>query len=130
MRSCYKVVVVMLALVTGMAQGYLKPYEISPTRANWSGWTPRDGYIAQTVTCCWDSMVALDLFVGQCPDTHSFNVDVYEYPDGSEWIARKHGVRPSGSEKWLRFDLETHAGQEFVRGKEYIVRIFRPDSAC
>ena len=55
-------------------------------------------------------------------------MNVYEYPGGVNWIARKLNVTPTGSHRWLVFDLETQSGQSFTKGKQYEFRFTRTGS--
>lgn len=46
--------------IAGVAMAYLKAYEVTPAKAQWSGWidTTRDrNFIAQTITGNFDSLV-------------------------------------------------------------------------
>ncbi|MFO7638824.1 MAG: hypothetical protein R6X14_05955, partial [bacterium] len=118
----------MLVLLTGIAPGQMKPYEVAPTHANRSGWTPRDGWVGQTLTCSWDSLVEVHVFVGHrgSDPTVPFKVDMYEYPDGTEPVAKNVGQEATRDHDWLKFPLTMEPGREFVRGKQYLVRVTRP----
>jgi hypothetical protein len=111
-----------------------RSYEVTPTSPAWSGtvWGGEDYGVAQTITANFDSVCYCELFVGFVGDTsHHYDVNIYEYPNGANWIARKLDVPVDRDHKWLRFDLETQTGQKFVRGKTYIVKYTRPgDSAA
>lgn len=53
-RICLAVMMTALA-----AFGYLKSYEVSPTRASWSGWTdtmPPNNWVGQTFIANFDSI--------------------------------------------------------------------------
>jgi len=71
--------------------------------------------------------VYCELFVGQA-DTSPFSVNVYEYPGGIDWVARRLNVTPTGSHRWLVFDLETQSGQSFTKDKQYEFRFTRSGS--
>jgi len=127
MRSYLKAVGALLVVSFGSVQGYLKSYEVTPTRANWSAWTARDGGVGQTIVCNFDSAVEVHLFVGYLGASPStpFKADIYEQSSG-DWIAYNEGEQALQDHCWLRMPLTTRPGQKFVRGKQYLVKFTRP----
>jgi len=109
-----------LAMAIAVALCYLKSYEVLPTRASWSGWTdtiPPNNWVGETFTANFDSITEVQVFVGHVGDTsHHYDVNVYENPSGTNWVARKLNVAaPAQGHIWLKFELETQPGQKFVR---------------
>ena len=72
-----KRIIALLLVCIGMALPYLKSMEVVPTRADWSGWTARDGWVGNTLTANFDSICYCDVFIGHVGDTsHHYRVDV------------------------------------------------------
>jgi hypothetical protein len=63
-------------VTAAVALATTRPYVVSPVKAEWSAWTHRDDFVAQSVTCCWDSLDAVHLFCGTRGDTNSYKLDV------------------------------------------------------
>ncbi len=122
-------VLTMLVLFLGIATGQLKSYEVIPTRADWSGTVEGDPQfgVGQTITCNFDSVVAVHLFVGYLganPGT-PYQVEVYEYPGGITPVAYNSGVVAAKDHDWLIMPLRLVPGQRFVKGKEYLFKFTR-----
>jgi hypothetical protein len=57
-------IVCILAMAIAVAFCFLKSYDISPTHYSLSGWTPMNGYVAETFVAEFDSAAEVDFFVG------------------------------------------------------------------
>ncbi|MGQ9678296.1 MAG: hypothetical protein ACUVUD_03340 [bacterium] len=120
-----KLVVFSFTVFTASLAG-IKSYEVEPVKPAWSGWTrsvPGLNVVSQTITANFDSLVWVELFVGDlCKNPQNrFDVEVWEM--GGQRIVKRFGVSaPDQGNKWLRFETEYEAGKRFVRGKQYEIR--------
>ena len=124
-------IVCILATAVAIAFCYLKSYDISPTHYSLSGWVtdtmPPDNWVGETFIANFDSAAEVQFFVGDIGELGlTYNVNIYEHPDGIDWVARKHNVAAPKGHAWLKFELETPAGVKFLRGKGYIAKVTRP----
>jgi hypothetical protein len=120
------------AAITMPAFALMQAYSVEPVKAAWSGKVRGDENhpVSQTVTCCWDSVVYCELFVGRCDSLSvKYKADVYEYPggtamahtlDGGQLLQREHS--------WLKLPLVTVNGRSFTKGKTYEFRFTRSGS--
>jgi hypothetical protein len=127
--------VVITLMAVSMASGNLRAYAIDPVRADWSGKAdPRPDYgVSEVITCNFDELDTaaggyVELFVGDYHDTTSFNLGIYEYPDGVLPMASALGQHPTKGHSWLRFPVVTASGQSFTKGKRYEFKFTRSGS--
>jgi hypothetical protein len=125
-------IVCCLAMAIAVAFCFLKSYEVLPTQASWSGWAPQQGYVGNTFTANFDSICYCEVFIGYlgANPTNPFDLDVYEYPGGIDPVASAHNVVADKYHDWLMFNLSTASGKKFVRGKEYLLKVTRPDDSA
>ncbi|MBN2464638.1 hypothetical protein JXD38_03310 [candidate division WOR-3 bacterium] len=139
--------IALLLACIGLAFPLVVGYHVEPVKAQWSGWTsrpPPNNAVSEVITCNFDELDTAaggyaELFVGDFHDTTSFNLNIYEYPDGVQPIASALGQHPTRGHTWLRFPVVTASGQSFTKGKKYEFRFTRSgsdsiqyyyDSAC
>ena len=87
MKAALTTIAVMLLAVSA-ALASVRAYAVDPVKAAWSSKVPGQapyGGVAQTVTCCWDSLDAVHLFCGARGDTNARRPDV---PDGANGARR------------------------------------------
>ncbi|MCX6026934.1 MAG: hypothetical protein NTY23_11865 [Chloroflexi bacterium] len=123
MRSRICLAVFLTAL---SAFGYLQSVEVLPTQAAWSGWIPDGGYVGQTFTANFDSVCYCEVFLGDTGSSHAL-VKVVVFDIESDLAPIAYGIAAqTRSHAWLRFPLTTVQGGGFVRGKEYLLKVYRP----
>jgi hypothetical protein len=114
---------VALAMMCGLASASVVGYHVEPVKASLSGHTdtiPPNNYVAQTVTCCWDSLERVELFAGTKGNSGYYHVAVY---DGGSLVMWSDGEQDWDS-RWVRFeDWDRRAA--FTKGKEYKFRFTR-----
>ena len=95
-------VLVLVAAVLSLAQGYVSGYHIEPVKASWSGWTTlQNNYVSQSVTCNFDSLSYVELFAGDSGSTGSgYRVGVLE---GGVELTHADGVQHQPA-SWIRFE--------------------------
>jgi len=125
-------VVCILATAVAIAFCYLKSYDISPTHYSLSGWVtdtmPPDNWVGETFIANFDSAAEVQFFVGDVGNPgNTYDVDIYEYPDGIMPVANSHGVVAPKGHTWLRFPMTPYFDQKIVRGQEYKVVVTRPN---
>ncbi len=129
MRACKAITVLLVVAGLSTAYGLLKAYEVEPVKAQWSGWTdtmPPNNRVSQTVTCCWDSTVYVELFTGQ-GSGEEYQVDMLTYPGGFP-VAEGYRTDPR-SYVWVHFDLNTTYPESIIRGRKYEIRFTRAGQA-
>jgi hypothetical protein len=124
--------ILMLAAACGSASALVNAYSAAPRTAQQSGWTPQYGSVSEILTCCWDSLGGtaggyVELFQGDTGRGGSYDLNVYEYPDGVLPIASQVGVHARAGHTWLRFDDLTVSGP-FVKGRKYEFKFTRSGS--
>lgn len=117
--------VMLLLLLAGAAFPYVVGYHVEPVKALWSGWTPSqfpNNYVAQTVTCNFDSLSYVELFAGE-PGDSQYVVTVLD--SGSE-LTHSSGTQ-GRSHSWVKFEdwSDTIA---FTKGKQYEFKFTRSGS--
>jgi hypothetical protein len=117
-----KRIIALLLVCVGMALPYLKSVEVLPTRADWSGWTPRaepNNWVGNTFTANFDSICYCEVFVGYLGPNPStpYEVDVNEYP-GGELVAHNDGVAADRDHSWVKFPLTTG-----ISGTQYLIHL-------
>ena len=120
---------VALVMMCGCAAAYVVSYHVDPVKASWSGHTdtiPPNNYVAQTVTCNFDSLSYVELFCGAIADSGTYNLDVRDGETGDR-VAYKYDVRQNRDHGWVRFDTLAIVGP-FTKGKTYEVRFTRSGS--
>jgi len=124
-----KRLLLLIAVLAGVALAFLKAYEVTPTKASWSGMARGDeNYgVSQTFTANFDSVCEVQVFVGYlgASPSNPFKVDIYEQPSGDR-VAYKYGVTADRDHSWAKFPMTTVSGQKFLRGKEYLLKVTRP----
>ncbi|NPV13715.1 hypothetical protein HPY86_02130 [candidate division WOR-3 bacterium] len=106
----------------------VKSYEVMPVRADWSGWikgSGTNGYVSQTITCNFDSLVYVELFAVARSAGRRVRLEVW---DGEKKVMWGTAVQNRNS-NWVRF--EKWSGRySFTRGKHYEFRFTgaEPDS--
>ena len=127
-------IVCILAMAVAIAFCFLKSYEVTPSQATWSGWTHLAGpnnWVGNTFVANFDSICWADVFVGYkgASLTNTYDLNVYEYPDGVNPIAYAQGVPATQEHYWLKFNLTTVSGQKFTRGRTYVAKVTRPNDS-
>jgi hypothetical protein len=123
-------IVCILAMAVAVAFCYLKSFDVAPTHASLSGWTDtlENNWVAETFIADFDSAAEVWWFVGNVGSPgYTYDVDIYEYPDGTVPVAISHGVvAPAKGHVWLQFPMTPYFGQKIVRGKGYRIVVTRP----
>ena len=113
---------VVVATFVCVAQAAVRAYSVEPVKASWSGETrtvPPNNVLAQTVTCCWDSLEAVHLFCGARGDTYRYNLEVKDDTTNAR-VAYQLGRAPGRDHDWLVFDgIAMDSGATFTKGKRY-----------
>ena len=115
-----RIAMVVALLGYSAATALTRPYAVEPVTTVWSGWTHRNDTVAQTVTCCWDSLSApsyVELFAGAIANGGLYNLDVRDDVSGDP-AAHKYNVHQSRDHSWVRFDTLVIDGP-FVKGRRY-----------
>ncbi len=119
----------LLLASAGISLGLVQAYSVTPTRGQWSDWAPSQfpyNYVSQTLTCNFDSLAYVELFVGDRganPDL-SYKAEVYE-PGGVHPVASSDRVTAQQNWAWLKFPLRAQSGYSFTKGKVYEFRFTR-----
>jgi len=112
-----------ILVTSSAASASVRAYAVDPVTSAWSNKVPGQapyGGVAQTVTCCWDSLstpARVELFVGATGNGGLYDLDVLDDSTNIP-VARKHGVSPRGDHVWQKFDTLEILGP-FVKGKRY-----------
>lgn len=106
----------------------VKSYEVMPVRADWSGGIKGiggNGYVSQTITCNFDSLVYVELFAGDRSAGKRVRLEVW---DGEKKVMWGTAVQNRNS-NWVRFE-KWGRRYSFTRGKRYEFRFTgaEPDS--
>ena len=107
------------------AWALMQAYSVEPVKASWSGWTPFQGNVSQTVTCCWDELKYVQLFAGEMGAAgNDYYVVVKE---GGVDVMESPGTQ-GGDHQWVRFDDWDDTTYKFTKGKTYEFRFTRSGS--
>ncbi len=120
--------VLLLAAAVGISSAYVQAYSVTPIKAAWSGWTSRGDTVSQTLTCNFDSLAYVELFVGDHNGSEAYNLLVVTYPGGAPVASQDGGsyLRPC---HWVRFDrISVTHPQRIVKGTLLEFRFTRSGS--
>jgi hypothetical protein len=119
-----------LAVSCAAAWALVNAYHVEPKTAAMSGWTrlpPHPSYyISQTITCNFDSLKRVELFVGEPGAGGGYQLLVQTMPGQFE-IATGQADNP-GSHRWADFNLNITAPESIVKGKTYELKFTRSGS--
>ncbi|MCX6843467.1 MAG: hypothetical protein NTX53_14435 [candidate division WOR-3 bacterium] len=121
-RQMLKLAVAM-AMMCGLASASVVGYHVEPVKASWSGHTdtiPPNNYVAQTVTCNFDSLSYVELFAGAKGDSGTYTATVY---DGNTQLMTSDGSQDHDC-RWVRFE-DWDQQVAFTKGKTLTIRFTR-----
>ncbi|MBM3331538.1 hypothetical protein FJY68_06755 [candidate division WOR-3 bacterium] len=128
----------LFAVIRGSTIAQVTAYDVRPVKSSLSGWTrtvPGQDYVSQLITCNFDSLSHVELFVGELgSDGGGYHVGAYE---GGIELTGAQGVQHQ-PRSWVRFENWSERAA-FTRGRQYEFRFTRSekdsihyhyDSAC
>jgi hypothetical protein len=113
---------VLLLLIAGAAYPLVVGFHQEPLSAQLSGWTHRDGVVAQVVTINFDELDStagayVELFAGTEGGGGQYQLSVVTYPGGSP-IALTATADGHVDHRWVRFHLQVTKPESIVKGKK------------
>ena len=115
-----------VAILVASAYPLMTAYKVEPVKASWSGMADAEDGISQTITCNFDSIKRVELFIGGIGAGGGFNFEVMDAVT-EDLVAYKYNVTPEGDHRWLPFEDLTVAGS-FTKGKIYSFKFTRSGS--
>jgi hypothetical protein len=110
----------LLLAIAGAASAYVVGYHVDPVKVQWSGWAGRRDTLSQSLTCNFDSLAYVELFVGELGAGSQYVVTVF---DDAKELARSSGMQMR-SHVWVKFE-NWNTRVEYTKGKEYEFRFTR-----
>jgi hypothetical protein len=114
---------IVAVLITLFGAGFclVRSYSVEPRTAQLSGWTHgEDGYVAQTVTCSFDSLSYIELFAGAKGAGGAYTATVY---DGTSPVMSSSGDRVP-EHGWVKFE-NWNTRVAFTKGKQLTIKFTR-----
>jgi hypothetical protein len=112
-----------LLLFAGAAFPCVTEYSVEPMKSQWSGYTPSqspNNFVAQTVTCNFDSLSYVELFTGAKGNGGAYTAAVF---DGNTQIMTSAGDKVP-DHGWIRFS-KWDQNYAFTKGERYLFKFTR-----